>query len=108
MFKTFIKFWKRNFLLNYHFLFSFIFIIVGIYWVFFGIAKADAFEWGFDATWFSLNYNYSCAIKTDWSGVCWGLNTDWQATFPSGTNYKYVSAWYKHTCAIKTDWSGVC
>jgi hypothetical protein len=24
---------------------------VGIYWVFFGIAKADAFEWGFDATW---------------------------------------------------------
>jgi hypothetical protein len=50
---------------------------------------------------------HSCAIKPDGTIVCWGSNSDGQATPPPGT-FKAVDAGGLHTCAIRTDDTVAC
>ena len=48
----------------------------------------------------TVGRNHSCAIKTDGSLVCWGSDSDGQATPPTGTNFIQVTAGYRYTCAL--------
>ncbi|TAN58041.1 prepilin-type N-terminal cleavage/methylation domain-containing protein, partial [Patescibacteria group bacterium] len=65
---------------------------------------------------------HTCALKTDGSVVCWGINNYGQIGDNSTTNrlvptqvsgltagtVKEITAGYYHTCALKTDGSMVC
>ena len=52
---------------------------------------------------------HTCAVKTDGTPVCWGDNSDGEATIPSGTGkVSQISAGDFQTCAIKTDGTPVC
>ena len=50
---------------------------------------------------------HSCALRTDGTLACWGLNVDGQATPPAGT-YTAVSAGAVHSCALRTDGTLAC
>ncbi|EDN65218.1 hypothetical membrane protein [Beggiatoa sp. PS] len=56
----------------------------------------------------SAGQDYNCAIKTDDSIFCWGINPYGQATPPTGNNFKQISAGEKHACAVKTNGGIVC
>ena len=52
---------------------------------------------------------FTCALKPDATVVCWGDNTDGQATVPAGlTSVADVSAGGFHTCALKSSGTVAC
>ncbi|MDP9178676.1 MAG: RCC1 domain-containing protein, partial [Gemmatimonadota bacterium] len=52
---------------------------------------------------------HTCAVKTDGTVVCWGINAYGQTTVPAGlTSVAQVSGVGDHTCALKTDGTVVC
>lgn len=63
----------------------------------------------------SINYSHACAIKTDDTAWCWGLDSDGElgngaetsSTSPiavtGGHTWKQIATGYNHTCAIKSD-----
>ena len=55
----------------------------------------------------AIGWEHTCAIKTDDTISCWGLNDQGQGNFPAGS-YKAITAGFVHTCAIKSDDSIVC
>jgi alpha-tubulin suppressor-like RCC1 family protein len=63
------------------------------------------FQPGFKAV--SAGGYHTCAIRTNDTVRCWGLNTDGQAKAPPGT-FKAVSAGRDFTCAIRTDGAAAC
>src|SRR3977135_1034603 len=50
---------------------------------------------------------HSCALKSDGTATCWGLNGSGQATAPGGT-FLAISAGGSHTCAIHSDGTAAC
>ena len=50
---------------------------------------------------------HGCAIKTDGTLSCWGLNNEGQATPPDGT-FSQLSAGLGHTCALRGDGTVAC
>src|SRR5439155_1575753 len=57
----------------------------------------------------SAGLYHTCAIKSNGTAACWGLNTDGQAS-PTATLGALIalSAGGSHTCAIKSDGTAVC
>ncbi|MEX0892107.1 MAG: PKD domain-containing protein [Gemmatimonadota bacterium] len=51
--------------------------------------------------------HHSCALETDGSVACWGLDGIGETRAPSGT-FTQVSTGFYHTCAIDTDEALVC
>src|ERR1700704_1738571 len=45
---------------------------------------------------------HTCALKSDGTATCWGLNGSGQSTAPGGT-FVAISSGGSHTCAIKSD-----
>jgi alpha-tubulin suppressor-like RCC1 family protein len=73
---------------------------------------AATFSWSVDtsgATYrqVSAGYEHTCAIRADSTLLCWGGNSDGQASPPSGS-FSSVSAGGYHSCAIRTDRSVAC
>ena len=55
----------------------------------------------------SAGFYHTCAIRSDGTAACWGLNNVGQTTVPTGT-FTSVSAGGFHTCAKKTDGTTAC
>ena len=51
--------------------------------------------------------SHTCAIRTDDTIACWGLDFFGATNAPAGT-YKAVTAGAFHTCAIRTDDTITC
>ena len=68
----------------------------------------------------SINYSHACAIKSDDTAWCWGLDSAGELGNGAGTSstsptavtgghtWKLIAAGYNHTCAIKSDDSMWC
>src|SRR5881396_936036 len=50
---------------------------------------------------------HSCALRTDGTVACWGLNRYGQATAPAGV-FTQLSAGGSHTCGLKSDGTVAC
>ncbi|MEA2591211.1 MAG: hypothetical protein QOD62_1042, partial [Actinomycetota bacterium] len=50
---------------------------------------------------------HTCALKSDGTATCWGLNGSGQATAPGGT-FVSISSGGSHTCAIHSDGTVAC
>lgn len=56
----------------------------------------------------SAGGDFTCAIRTDDTPLCWGNSSD-QTTIPGGIGtVKQIDAGYDHVCAIKTNGTPVC
>jgi alpha-tubulin suppressor-like RCC1 family protein len=54
---------------------------------------------------------HTCAILSNGSAICWGLNDNDRTEVPtldSGVNFTQVSAGYQHSCAILSNGSAIC
>ena len=58
-----------------------------------GIASSPITEPVFEDQGMTTGYHFTCALKSDATVECWGLNADGQTTVPSGlTNVTQISA----------------
>lgn len=55
----------------------------------------------------SAGFKHACAIQTDGAVVCWGDDSEGQATDQTGT-FKQVAAGTLHTCGLKTNGEVAC
>lgn len=49
-----------------------------------------------------------CALETNGSLVCWGIDSSGQASPPQGERFVAISSGEEHTCALREDGSAVC
>src|SRR2546426_223330 len=50
---------------------------------------------------------HTCAIKSDGTTTCWGLNGSGQTSAPTGT-FTAISSGGSHTCALRSDGTAAC
>ena len=55
----------------------------------------------------TLGTGHACALRTDGTAACWGLNTYGQADAPEGT-FKALAAADSNTCGLRTDSTVAC
>ena len=53
-------------------------------------------------------FSQSCGLKTDGTAVCWGNNSQGQATPPTGVKFVAISSGLAHTCAQRANGSVTC
>ena len=56
----------------------------------------------------SSDSGYGCGLREDGSPVCWGDNSDGQASPPEGETFTAISSGYSHACGLREDGSPVC
>ena len=56
----------------------------------------------------SGDWSHVCALRPDGSPVCWGRDTEGQASPPRGERFATISSGDFHTCALRLDGSPVC
>lgn len=55
----------------------------------------------------STGYHHTCGLRTNGNLLCWGRNSDGQATPPTGT-FTQVSGGYYHSCGLRTTGTIAC
>ncbi len=55
----------------------------------------------------SAGWSHTCGVQADGTVVCWGSDSDGQAT-PPGGSFVSVSAGWSHTCGVRADGTVVC
>ena len=56
----------------------------------------------------SSGFGYGCGLREDGSPVCWGRNSDGQASPPEGETFTTISSGDSHACGLREDGSPVC
>ncbi len=52
--------------------------------------------------------NHTCALRSDGSVECWGLNDHGQLDVPKGLKFRQISSGWHFTCGIRTDGGLTC